>query len=353
MRFFTQRGWVEAKNLSESDEVQIIQEQCSYLQEQMIFGTLLGDASLSRGKTGNPRYTVSHSIKFSDYNDVIENILGTLFSNRDSYFGGFENSGKVERIVSRNSPVFNDFYNNFYGKEGKFVDYLFLKKHLSPISLAFWYMDDGSCNFSLAQEPRPVFHTQCFSMQDCLNIVSVFREKFDIEANVNMTKKGPIVAISSFSSEKFFTLISPYILKCMEYKMPKNFISTFNNDLYNFCEKYDKFGPSTIKVKEVKKSNYECSQYDIETEEHNYLVSSNGVLVHNSQFSMAVLDGELTCRSKGANLIIDAPQKMFSKGIETAVSLKDKLHPGWVYRGEYLCLSGDTKIKKIFWWQKF
>src|SRR3990167_3430779 len=53
-----------------------------------------------------------------------------------------------------------------------------------------------------------------------------------------------------------------------------------------------------------------------------------------SQFSMATIDGQLLCRSKNQQIMIDAPEKMFGKAVETAKSLD--LHPGWIYRCEYL-----------------
>lgn len=56
--------------------------------------------------------------------------------------------------------------------------------------------------------------------------------------------------------------------------------------------------------------------------------------IDGSQFSMAILDGELVCRSKGKELVLDAPEQMFLPAIETARSLD--LHPGWVYRCEFL-----------------
>jgi hypothetical protein len=57
--------------------------------------------------------------------------------------------------------------------------------------------------------------------------------------------------------------------------------------------------------------------------------------VDGSQFSMSRSpEGILECRSKGAQLFVDAPEKMFTKAINTAMSLP--LHEGWVYRCEYL-----------------
>jgi hypothetical protein len=58
--------------------------------------------------------------------------------------------------------------------------------------------------------------------------------------------------------------------------------------------------------------------------------------VDGSQFSfMLGQDGEVHCRSKGCQLNIIAPEKMFAEAIEVVKALKDKLTPGYIYRGEY------------------
>jgi len=58
--------------------------------------------------------------------------------------------------------------------------------------------------------------------------------------------------------------------------------------------------------------------------------------VDGSQFSFGVIDGQLECRSKGKQLILDAPEKMFIKAVTTVRELEPLLHPDWIYRGEYL-----------------
>lgn len=56
--------------------------------------------------------------------------------------------------------------------------------------------------------------------------------------------------------------------------------------------------------------------------------------VDGSQFSFGRFNGELRCRSKGAQLNIVAPEKMFVRAVEAAEGLD--LHDGWTYRAEYL-----------------
>src|SRR2546426_1179117 len=58
--------------------------------------------------------------------------------------------------------------------------------------------------------------------------------------------------------------------------------------------------------------------------------------IDGSQFSFGILDGELHIRSKGAVIIPEHPEKMFSQAVATVLELKDQLIPGCVYRCEYL-----------------
>lgn len=55
-----------------------------------------------------------------------------------------------------------------------------------------------------------------------------------------------------------------------------------------------------------------------------------------SQFSFGTINGELNMRSKGAEIYVDNPEKMFSLGIETAKRLAPGLQDGWTYRAEFL-----------------
>ena len=58
--------------------------------------------------------------------------------------------------------------------------------------------------------------------------------------------------------------------------------------------------------------------------------------VDGSQFSFGIFNGEIKCRSKGAQLIVDAPEKMFKAAVDVVKARASMLHDGWTYRGEYL-----------------
>lgn len=56
--------------------------------------------------------------------------------------------------------------------------------------------------------------------------------------------------------------------------------------------------------------------------------------IDGSQFSFGIIEGELKCKSKGATINVQYPEKMFSKAVEVVKSLD--LHPEWTYRSEFL-----------------
>jgi hypothetical protein len=59
--------------------------------------------------------------------------------------------------------------------------------------------------------------------------------------------------------------------------------------------------------------------------------------IDGSQFSFTkTLDGEIQCRSKGAEINILAPEGMFKAGVDMVNAISHLLRPGYIYRGEYL-----------------
>ena len=58
-----------------------------------------------------------------------------------------------------------------------------------------------------------------------------------------------------------------------------------------------------------------------------------------------VLEPVLRIRSKGAEINVDYPEKMFSAGVATIKELKDKLVLNWTYRGEYLASPSHNVLK--------
>jgi len=58
--------------------------------------------------------------------------------------------------------------------------------------------------------------------------------------------------------------------------------------------------------------------------------------VDGSQFNFGLVGGELHIRSKGADIVLDCPEKMFKLGVDYVLSVKHLLLNGYIYHCEYL-----------------
>lgn len=58
--------------------------------------------------------------------------------------------------------------------------------------------------------------------------------------------------------------------------------------------------------------------------------------IDGSQFSFMRKDRELYCRSRNQEICPDAPPNDFAPAVEAVLERFDKLHDGWIYRGEVL-----------------
>ena len=89
---------------------------------------------------------------------------------------------------------------------------------ITPVSLAFWFMDDGG-----QQDYRSYglqFHTQGFTPSEVQALCGILTNKFGLDCWMKFNKHKPIIAISGKSYITFFDLVKEYIHESMRYKFP-------------------------------------------------------------------------------------------------------------------------------------
>lgn len=126
------------------------EQQLSYIQEQFILGSLLGDLNLSKSRTRYPNSRLS-LVQCEQQKDLFMSkveLLGDFMGNyrlvvpkSDSRTG---KSYKSYRGNSKAHKVFTNLYNLLYINGTKTITENFLNKIDHPIALAYWFMDDGS-----------------------------------------------------------------------------------------------------------------------------------------------------------------------------------------------------------------
>ena len=187
-------------------------------QKQILDGMLLGDGHLERQRGAlTARLKVEHSMtqaryiawKYSEWRDWVRtpprarerrNRLGTVSTNV-----GFTTLSHTE---------LESFRQRYYRDRRKVVPEDLL---LTPLSLAVWFMDDGSRKSS---QCRGLYlNSQSFTKAEVDLLRSVLRRDVEIETSVRQQPDGLQIYIPSPSVAEFTAFIAGNVLSSMMYKL--------------------------------------------------------------------------------------------------------------------------------------
>ena len=192
----------------------------------MIIGSLLGDGYLEKRKQG-----VGTRIKFEQSSDNVEYLMwyhsylstrGYCNTNKPKLKKRIRKNGTIYYHYTINSFTFsslNWIHDMFYKEiEGKYIKIipLNIEQYLSPITLALWFMDDGS---KLRKGAK--IATNCFTKTELENLCIILKNKFNITVTVHSggKNKGYTLYISTSSMPTFSKIIKPYMLPSLYYKL--------------------------------------------------------------------------------------------------------------------------------------
>jgi len=287
-KFYTEKGWKEAGELLVGDRVfRYMEHSLPFVVYEMVKGCILGDGILyKQNLMGNARFEISQCQNHREYIELILKILKDLVNApidilHKNCSDGWNRQTQY-RVRTKQSAAFNKLYEEMYSKRD------FRKLDLTPISLAFWYMDDGSLCKSTKQRPRAMLHTQGFSDKEIGGLSYALRLK-GIDSTIETVEGYKVIVTRADASDKFFSLISPYIPKSMHYKLPesyrveKSYFEQININMEQDIDLCDVIG--------IEPSIKRKHQYDLHTNNGNYF--ANDYLVHNTNIlSYSYSDGD-------------------------------------------------------------
>jgi len=180
----------------------------SDFQQQIVIGCILGDGYM-RKKT-NAHLQIAHSIKQKEYVDWKYRALKDLVLTPPKPYKG--NGGRIGyRFFTRSLPQLTFYHDLFYINKLKVISNVL---DLKPLTLAVWYMDDGTKSY------RSMYlNTQKFDTKSQENLI-ISLSKIGIRSNLNRDKKYKRIRITTESARIFSELVKPYILKDLLYKIP-------------------------------------------------------------------------------------------------------------------------------------
>ncbi len=189
-------------------------------QREIIVGLMLGDGHLETQSNGRIyRLKVEYGERQKLYLDWIWNIFRDWVKTPPKLKSKRLKSGTIVKSYYFNTyshGAFRFYAQQFYRDRLKIVPKI-IRKLLAPISIAIWFMDDGS--WKSDKHRTYVFHVNGYEKKDLINLQEAMKSKFGIETALHRQYENWRIYIKTASAEKFKNLVSPYIIPSMEYKL--------------------------------------------------------------------------------------------------------------------------------------
>jgi recombination protein RecA len=279
----TPGGWREAQELRVGDRVmQSVPHYLSDFQREVVLGGLMGDGALSPTRSGHgARFRFGHGAQQESYCDWKASLFANVGVSRSSNDAGatFCDVKPLPELAELREAVY------VAGKKVFSDDYL---KHLTPLSLAIWYMDDGT--FSLRAKGlqartregsgRSEICVEAMERTTRARLARCLAGEWGILGKLIDRGGKAVLVFSKDETAKLHALIAPFVHPSMEYKLLPRFRGRFLVEPV-FAEVRNELMPLPITKIGGKPPTRSMHRFDIEIDgTHNYFV--DGVMVHNS-----------------------------------------------------------------------
>jgi recombination protein RecA len=183
-------------------------------QKSVLIGTLLGDGCLAmHGHHArlHVKHKAAHRSLAEFKRSTFETYVSMAIHEFDQRLGG--KRYPCVQFATRTSPVFTYWRHRFYVDGRKQIpdDITDL---LTPLAIAVWFMDDGS-----ADHCGVTIQTHSFDLVEVERLVRALSEGFDIVATIRANKRHSILYIGKQQLPAFESIVRPFILEELEYKL--------------------------------------------------------------------------------------------------------------------------------------
>ena len=180
---------------------------------EIILGSILGDAWMTKTNQGYEYIWFSHSDKQKQYlewlYDSLPNVRTTHITEYHYKTGGYVRY----QFSSKHNPKLTNYIRKVaYNGKTKCITRKYLNL-LTPLSIAVWWMDDGSLSVYNG-ERRGKLCTHSFSLKENKIIQRYFKVVWGIESSIK-TEKGKyyFIRLNATNMKKLVNIIYPYVEK--------------------------------------------------------------------------------------------------------------------------------------------
>lgn len=203
-------------------------------QRDIIIGSILGDGCVYDGDRGNPCYYIKQCKENKEYvfwlYQELQNLCPSPPKQRSDNRQWYFYTSKLKNL----SPFGKAFYEGERENRRKRIPENIVEILTSSLSLAAWYMEDGTLDYREKDHCAFSLSVNCFTITEVKLLSLTLRKNFGIISTVQNPlcrgKRYPRLYIGARGRERFLNLIQPYIHKCFAYKLPQNRVSPSETD---------------------------------------------------------------------------------------------------------------------------
>ena len=191
------------------------------LLDEIIIGCMLGDLSAEKPSVNsNTRIQFKQSLKNKLYIEHLYSLFQEYCGSQPLILSNFDSRPnkmkeyKAIKFQTLSLPCFNKYRELFYSENGVKHIPNNLEDLLTERGLAYWVMDDGYKavhGFYLC--------TESYNFGDHQILISVLKNKFNLECSIHKTTNGNRLYILGSSRNRLIELIKPYLLGHVNYKI--------------------------------------------------------------------------------------------------------------------------------------
>lgn len=199
-------------------------------QEDILVGSILGDGCIYVSSDGGTTYYVKQCEKRKEYifwlYRELESLCPSLPKQRRDNNQWYFYSSRLEALKSLRKTFYQNRRKRIPKEIGKLLT--------SPISLAVWYMDDGTLDYREKDHCAFSLTVNCFTLEEVKLLSWALKNNFGIISTIQNPlcrgKRYPKLYIGAQGRERFLNLIKPHIHECFAYKLPQSRVSPSETD---------------------------------------------------------------------------------------------------------------------------
>lgn len=214
--------------------------------KQLILGSLLGDASISRNENRGYHVRITHSEKQRGYSEYLASRLNVKLHEYEGKPGGFSKQAFKYYVLWYKNAKFSKYLESIVLDNGKKKISQKWLDELKLEGIAYWFMDDGSSTW-VDNSLEIHFSTLGFGVEEN----KLLAEKLTLmgyKTRINLDRRvsngpGMFLRMSRFTTKKFMEDIKPYVwpIECMRYKLKLGVLTLIKgengkSDRTKFCK---------------------------------------------------------------------------------------------------------------------